>query len=97
MLDHCDRHLSQAQVAIIVILSDRTVDKKSARVDWRLWDEPVRRRDTEEAREKRCQAEQRKIIVETSRLAEWELGALSNQRLRASPTTRSLVLRLKEK
>jgi hypothetical protein len=68
------------------VLSDKPVDEKSARVDRRLWDKPVRRGNTK-AHEKGCQAEQRELIVEASRHAEWELGALNNQRLRATSHT----------
>ena len=57
------------------------MDKERARVDRRLRDETIRRGDSEEARKERCQAKERKIVVEPGRLAERKLGSLRDQRL----------------
>ena len=51
-------------------------------MDRRLRDETTRRGDTKEARKERRQTKERKIVVETGRLAERKLGSLRDQRLR---------------
>ena len=56
--------------------------EESARVDRRLRDETVGRRDAEEAREERRKTEESKIVVEPSGLAKGKLGSLRDQRLR---------------
>ena len=50
-------------------------------MDRRLRDEAIRRGDTKEAREERCQAEKCKIVMESGRLAQRKLGSLRDQRL----------------
>lgn len=97
LLDHRDRHLAQASIAIaagkyILIFGRKPVHEERACMDRCLGNEPVGCGDTQQAREERCQAKERKIIVEASRLAERELGSLRDQRLRE--TKRSPIYKL---
>ena len=54
----------------------------------RLGNKPVRCRYAEQAREERCQAEQRKVVMESRELTQQELRALDDQRL-YTPTVNS--------
>lgn len=52
--------------------------QERARVNWRLQNHPIWRRNVKEPRKERRQAKERQVVVEVSRLSKRELGSLGN-------------------